>query len=174
MAALAARFCRPHAACASPRTIVTRKFAVSQRTATVSGAFVVARIGAKALDFVSLTVLARLLAPDDFGLIAIAMVFIQIVEAIFEVPVSALLMRARPLTRGLLDTGFTLSLIRGLTVFGVLAVTAFAVARFYSDPRLIWLVVALACAPLARSLVSIRMVLYGRRLNAMPEFWLEV
>lgn len=153
---------------------MTRKLAVSHRTATASGAFVVARIGAKALDFISLTVLARLLTPNDFGLIAIAMVFIQIVEAIFEVPVSALLMRARPLTRGLLDTGFTLSLIRGLTVFGVLAAAALGIANFYSDPRLIWLVVALACAPLARSLVSIRIVLYGRRLDAMPEFWLEV
>lgn len=150
------------------------KSAVSHRTATASGAFVVARIGAKALDFVSLTVLARLLTPDDFGLIAIAMVFIQVVEAIFEVPVGAILIRARPLTRALLDTGFTISTIRGLVVFGVLASAALGIARFYSDPRLLWLVLALACAPLARSIASIRIVLYGRRLEARPEFWLEV
>jgi PST family polysaccharide transporter len=158
----------------SLRTSVSGKTAVSQRTATASGAFVIARIGAKALDFISLTVLARLLTPDDFGLIAIAMVFIQVVEAIFEVPVGAILMRARPITRALLDTGFTVSAIRGLVVFGVLAAAAFGVAHFYSDPRLVWLVLALACAPLARSLSSIRIVLYGRQLRAKPEFWLEV
>ena len=150
------------------------KSAVAHRTATASGAFVVARIGAKALDFISLTVLARLLTPDDFGLIAIAMVFIQVVEALFEVPVGAILIRTRPLTRALLDTAFTISAIRGLVVFGVLASAAFGIARFYSDSRLLWLVLALACAPLARSISSIRIVLYGRRLEARPEFWLEV
>ena len=147
---------------------------VSQRTATASGTYVVARIGAKALDFISLMVLARLLTPGDFGLIAIAMVFIQVVEAIFEVPVGAILIRARPLTRALLDTGFTLSSIRGLVLFGVLAGAAFGIAHLYSDPRLKWLVLALACAPLARSFASIRLVLYGRRLEARPQFWLEV
>jgi PST family polysaccharide transporter len=154
--------------------MVSGKSAVSHRTATASGAFVVARIGAKALDFVSLTILARLLTPDDFGLIAIAMVFIQVVEAIFEVPVGTILIRARPLTRALLDTGFTISAIRGLVVFGALASAALGIARFYSDPRLLWLILALACAPLARSIGSIRIVLYGRRLEARPEFWLEV
>lgn len=120
--------------------------AVSQRTATASGTYVVARTGAKALDFISLMVLARLLTPGDFGLIAIAMVFIQVVEAIFEVPVGAILMRARPITRASLDTGFTLSSIRGLVVFGVLAGAAFGIAHLYSDPRLKWLVMALAGA----------------------------
>jgi O-antigen/teichoic acid export membrane protein len=153
---------------------VSRRSAVSQRTATASSAFVVARIGAKALDFISLTVLARLLTPDDFGLIAIAMVFIQVVEAIFEVPVGAILIPARPLTRALLDTGFTISAIRGLVVFGVLASAALGISHFYSDPRLVWLVLALACAPLARSIASIRIIHYGRRLAAKPEFWLEV
>jgi PST family polysaccharide transporter len=153
---------------------VARQSAISHRTATASGAFVIARLGTKALDLISLTVLARLLTPDDFGLIAIAMVFIQVVETIFEVPIGALLLRAHPLTRALLDTGFTLSAIRGLIVFGLSASAAFAIADFYSDPRLVWLVVALAGAPLARSVGNIRIVLYSRQLNALPEFWLEI
>ena len=161
----------PTVAMPAPRS--SRK-AVSHRTATASGFFVVARIGAKALDFVLLTVLTRLLTPADFGLLAIAMVFIQVFETVFEVPVAASLMRARPLTRALLDTGFTLSTIRGLVIFGTLSAAAVGIADFYSDPRLAWLVVALALAPLARSTASIRIVLYRRRLEASPEFWLEV
>jgi len=156
------------------RTLVARKSGISYRTATASGFYVIASLGARALDFISLAVLARLLTPDDFGLIAIALVFMQTIEAVFDIPIGGLLVRARPLTRALLDTGFTLTLIRGLVVFGLLASAASPIARFYSDPRLFWLVIALACAPLARAVLSIRMVLYARRLDGRPDFWLSV
>lgn len=153
---------------------MNRSGTIAQRTTAASGMFIAARIGARLVDLLTVTILARLLTPEDFGLIAIAVVLMQILETVLEVPFYQALIRARPLRRELVHTAFTLSLGRGLLTAGLLMVAAAPAAWFYDDPRLVPLIIALGAAPLARSLRSPRMIHYARRLDARPEFAIEV
>src|SRR5690606_39992023 len=105
-------------------------------------------------------VLGDLLDTVDFGLVAMAMVLIQIVEAVLELPVIQALLRADRVSDKMLDTAFTLGLMRAsiiaLLVFGL----SQPLARFYDDVRLVNLVQFLALGPMFRGLISPRMVFF--------------
>jgi O-antigen/teichoic acid export membrane protein len=119
----------------------------------------------KSLDFITLLVLARILTPADFGLVAIAMSLIFVVEAVFEMPLNQALVRLPDLTRDHFDTVFTLGALRGLLLAAVLVVAAFPFAAFYKDPRLGPVICLLGVAPIARGLTSPRMVEFVKRIN---------
>lgn len=61
---------------------------VSHRTATASIWTISGKFLARLLDFVSLLILARLLSPTDFGLVAIATSVLVIVETILDLPLT--------------------------------------------------------------------------------------
>lgn len=129
---------------------------------------------ARGIDFVSLLVLGDLLDTVDFGLVAMAMVLIQIVEAVLELPVIQALLRADRVSDKMLDTAFTLGLMRAsiiaLLVFGL----SQPLARFYDDVRLVNLVQVLALGPMFRGLISPRMVFFQRKMNFRTEATIEV
>lgn len=133
-----------------------------------------ARLGAKAIDFVTLLVLARFLTPSDFGLVTIAMSLIYIVEAIFELPLEQALVRLDDIRPGHLDTTFTLSALRGAAVMIALVSLAWPFAYFYDDTRLIPLICLLSLAPTARGLLSPRLVLFVKQLDYRRDFVVQL
>lgn len=138
---------------------------VSKDTASASGIVVSANLLAKFIDLTALIVLARLLTPADFGLVAMAMTLVLIVEKIFDVPLGTGIIRAKRASKIIFDTAFTLSLLRGALVALLIIILGYPVSAFYGDPRLINLFWALAFAPAIRGLVSPRSFLFQRRLD---------
>ena len=112
------------------------------------------------LDVVSLVVLARILAPDDFGLVAIAASFVSIVEGLSAFDVNKVLIRERDDDRALYDTAWTLSVVRGfLSAFAMVLV-----AVFLSGPRLATVLVVLSLSPILNGLQNPRFVTFERDL----------
>lgn len=132
-----------------------------------------ARLVSRVLDLGAMLVLARLLFPRDFGLVAIAMSLIYIVEAALELPTSQALVQLREIEPEHYDTAFTLSLIRGLLLGVIVGSLAWPFARFYSDVRLFPLICVLSTAPIARGLVSPRLADFSKRLDFSPDFIME-
>lgn len=101
-------------------------------------------LAGKGLAFLSTMLLARLLVPEDFGLLAIGMVAITYFDAIADLGVgSAVIYRQEDPERSA-DTAFWLSLLIGLA-FGAAAFFAAApVAAFFKEPRAVAVVRALA------------------------------
>ena len=132
-----------------------------------------ARLISRIIDVTTILVLAHILAPNDFGLVAIAMSLIYIVEAALELPISQALVRLPVLTAAHYDTAFTLSFLRG--TFLSLLICSFSVpfARFYGDRRLVPLVCLLSLAPAARGLFSPRLADFARRLDFSRDFQIE-
>jgi O-antigen/teichoic acid export membrane protein len=144
-------------------------------TKTILGAgwTVSSRLAGRAIDFITVLVLARALTPADFGLTAIATSLVFILDVVFEVPLIVALTRLKDVKKSHLDTAFTLGLMRGLVLsFAVLA-TAWPFARIYSDNRLFFLVAALVVGPIARSLSSPAMVDYVRQMSFRQNFAAE-
>ena len=137
----------------------------SHRTALASILAVGGRLLSRLIDLVALIVLARLLQPADFGLISIAMSLIFIVEAVMELPVSQVLLVERDITRSMMDTAFTLSVLRGLVLAILIGAAAWPFAMVYGDARLLPLIVALALAPAFRGISNPRLALYNRDLD---------
>lgn len=126
------------------------------------------KLGARVIDFVILLVLARILSPDDFGLVAKAMTVILLVESLTETPIIQPILRAAAPDDGFYDTSFTLGLLRSLVLFVVVLAASLPAAAFFDEPRLPLLLGVLALAPMARSLGSPRMADFIRAYNLRP------
>jgi PST family polysaccharide transporter len=146
---------------------------VGRRTA-IGGTWTVgARLISRIVDLATMIVLAHLLQPKDFGLVAIAMTVIFIVEAALELPLSQALVRLKHVEEPHYDTAFTLGLLRGLTLSTIVCLVAWPFAHFYSDHRLLLLVCVLSLAPASRGLVSPRLADFSRNFDFTPDFIME-
>jgi O-antigen/teichoic acid export membrane protein len=147
---------------------------LTRKTAGGATSLISARLASKAIDFVVLLILARLLAPTDFGIIAIAMTAISIIEAVFELPLYQVLVSLDVIERRHLDTAFTLGAMRGLAMAVILSAAAWPLAHFYHDPRLAGLILVLSVAPGLRGLGSPRLVTFAKRMDFRRELACEV
>ncbi len=141
---------------------------VSGRTAAGATLMIVSRLGTRSIDFATLVILGRLLSPADFGLVAIAMSVMMIVEAVSELPTMQALMRVPVLSKAHYDTGFTFAILRALALAIALSALAWPIAQLYGDPRLTGLLCASWIAPASRSLGSPVIVDFFRRFDFRP------
>lgn len=91
-----------------------------RRGVAVTGGIDVIR---QTLELVSGLVMARLLRPEDFGIVAVVMSFIQISHTVGNLGMGAALVQTKDFTRETADAAFTVSSFAalGLTLVGVLA-----------------------------------------------------
>jgi len=148
--------------------------ALSIKTAKAGVWSVGARLLAKSIDFIALIFLARFLGPGDFGLVAMAMTLIFIVEAIFELPLGAALTRVPDPTPRMYETAFTLSSLRGIVIGTILVGVAWPLAHFYNEPRITPLIIALAFAPILRGLASPRLVQFAKQMDFRRQAVMDV
>jgi O-antigen/teichoic acid export membrane protein len=130
---------------------------------------VAGRLGGKLIDFVTLLILAQLLLPADFGLIALAMTAVLLIEALTEVPLTQPILRVSAPTPDYYDTSFTLGVLRACVLAVSVTALAWPIGIFYGEPRLPLLIIALTLAPIMRSLTSPRMIDFTRVYNMWPE-----
>jgi len=131
---------------------------------------VLLRLFDRSLGLISTTVLARLLVPADFGLVAMAMSVIAVIELAtafsFEI---ALIQKPAP-EREHFDTAWTLNII--IAMLGALVTVALArpAASFYGAPRLGPVMWAIAGAWLISGFENTGTVNFRREMNFSAEF----
>lgn len=135
---------------------------------------VAGRVADRLVGLASMVVLARLLVPDDFGLIALAAGMVAVVEALGSFSFDWALLRERELDRPKLDTAWTLRImLDALLALAVVAVGQWAVG-FYAEPRLGPVTQALALALLISAGENIGTVYFRRDMTFDREFILRL
>ncbi|MCU1580187.1 MAG: hypothetical protein JWP19_2391 [Rhodoglobus sp.] len=104
------------------------------------------------LQLVSTVVLARILLPQDFGLIAMVSAIVGIADLIREFGLSGAIVRLREIDDQLWATIYRFSLALGIVTAGLAMASAPLVAALYGDPALVPLTIALAPIVLLNSL----------------------
>ncbi len=132
----------------------------TRRLATGAGWLYAYRWLERLLDFLAIVVLARLLAPGDFGLVAIAASLATIVEGLSAFDVDKALIRTRDDDRALYDTAWTLSALRGLLA----ALAMWTLAPWVADARMAAVLRVLAIGPILNGLKNPRFVTFERDL----------
>ncbi len=108
-----------------------------KKTGTYRGAAMAVTLtwSLRAIGLVSVFILARLLEPEDFGVVGLAMSAVAIVEIFSFLGMRQALLRLPGDQRDYYDTAFTIQLV----VFCALALVLFAIAgpaaAFYDEPR---------------------------------------
>src|SRR5262245_59379519 len=95
------------------------------------------RVCDRLLGLLSTLVLARVLVPADFGLVAMAMSFIALIELASAFSFELALIQRREVERAHYDTAWTLNVAFGLLCGALIALSAPLAAAFYAEPRLI-------------------------------------
>ncbi|HBJ26616.1 oligosaccharide flippase family protein, partial [Cobetia sp.] len=84
--------------------------------------------------------LARLLVPEDFGLLAMVLVFLTIASAMMDSGLQQAILRMPTLGPRDASTAFFSNIAFGVLAYGLLYASAPLIADFYAEPRLIVLV----------------------------------
>jgi O-antigen/teichoic acid export membrane protein len=134
---------------------------------SVRGAMAVASSGAIeiSLRFLSITILARLLVPEYFGLIAMVTAFTGIVEGLRDLGLASATVQRQNITRAQVSNLFWVNAAAGFSFALLFSVLSPAIAAFYGDPRLVGITVALSTAFLWSGLSIQHEALMSRQLR---------
>lgn len=80
-------------------------------------------------QFIVITILARLLLPEDFGIIGMAVIFTGLVQTINELGLSASIIQRKNITENHLSTSFWISLGLGI----ILCITTVTISPYIAD-----------------------------------------
>jgi lipopolysaccharide exporter len=139
-------------------------------TAWITGARVIVNVLALLTTFV----LARLLMPADFGLVALCTTLMLVVTEVTELSLAQALVRHDNPTREHFDTAWTLNACRGLIIGLAFGLAAYPLAHIYGDPRLVGIMGVLGVSIALTGFANPRRILLTRQLIFRPEFVLNV
>ena len=131
---------------------------------------VLVRFADRAVGLASTVILARLLLPSDFGLVALAVSMIALLDVIGELSVELVLIQKQTAERWHYDTAWTLNIIKGLVLAAVLVGISVPAAGFFGEPRVTAVVNWLAIAVVLAGFENIGVVNFRKDLQFHREF----
>lgn len=139
------------------------------------GWMVAARVLTKAIGVVVTIILARLLTPDAFGLVAVGLISVNILKVLTEVGIKqALIKETSENTEMFLNTAWTVELIRGLLIFVLVFITAPYITSFFNQPCATDIIRAMALVPLFNGLTNIKIIYLQKELEFNKYFFYEI
>jgi len=131
------------------------------------------RLSSRALGFIRTIVLARLLFPADFGLIAMAMMVVTGLDSITQTGIQQALIQKKSDIEKCLDTAWTVTLTRNLVLCLILVVAAPMVAGFFEAPRLTDIIRVVSLSVLLSGFANIGIVYFQKDLEFDKQFGFE-
>jgi O-antigen/teichoic acid export membrane protein len=124
--------------------------------------------GVKLLYMIRLLVLAILLTPADFGLIAIALASTSFLMNLTNFGLIPAVVQAKDMDEAQYDAVWTFDVTRSIIVTGLTVIFAPLIAEIFAEPRAVPIIQVLAIRPLLESLISIRIAALNRNLTFRP------
>lgn len=119
-------------------------------------------------------VLARLLTPEDFGLVATAMIVVSLAQLIGDAGMSRALIQREGDTVATANTVFWMNLGLGFVVYCILFVLADLAAKPFGDPRAAAIIRVQGLQVLLMPFVSVHKAVFQKELNFRPLFKLQL
>lgn len=111
------------------------------RDRTATGIFwsFIQRVGARGVSFLAIIILARILSPEEFGLIGMLTIFIQVSLSLVNAGFRQALIRKKTPNQVDYSSVFFLNIFTSLCLYLLIFFTAPFIAEFYNQPPLIHL-----------------------------------
>ncbi|XLZ68505.1 lipopolysaccharide biosynthesis protein [Massilia sp. SR12] len=131
---------------------------------------VAARLLDRMFGVVSTLVLARLLVPADFGLVAMATAVASLLELLGAFSFDLALIQKTDTRREHYDTVWTFGVLFGLTFAALLLLLAAPAAAFYHEPRLVSVMYVMALSYVVGAFNNVGVVAFRKELEFHKEF----
>ena len=125
----------------------------------------VERFATQGVQFLFGIILARLLSPEDYGTIAMPLVFLAIAQCFIDSGFSTALIRKPELTEDDLSTAFYFNIGVGIICYVALFFTSPLIADFYHTPILADLLKVTALATLFNPLCAVQQAILTRKID---------
>ena len=142
----------------------------------VKGSFWVflSRIISQVFTIARLIILARILAPPDFGLMGIALLVMLTLETFFQTGFQQALVQKEKNVEKYLNTVWTVLILRGLILFVILYFIAPYAAIFFAQPTAKTIVQVIGLSILLKAFTNIGTVFFQKELEFKKQFIYEV
>ena len=123
------------------------------------------RVTVRLLGLLSTIVLARLLVPEDFGLIAVAVGITGLIESLTRLGFNQALIHYKNATEEDYSTAWILNMLRGFGVAVVLLVVAYPASLVLEDHRYFSLISVLAIVPIVSGAENVKFIEFDKKLE---------
>lgn len=140
-----------------------------------SSAWIIAgRWGSRAIGLLSTVILARLLTPEDFGLVAIATLIVGFAELIAVRGQRLAIVQKKDPDPDFINSAWTITLLSGF-VFGLIVVALGpAFAYYFGDPRVELVIYVMSIRIFMMGADNIGMMLFIKELDFKRDFYLNI
>ena len=124
----------------------------------------------RSLGMVSMLILARLLVPADFGLMAMATSLVALLELFTAFGVDTALVQRSDATPAHFNSAWTLNVCAGGAIATMMLLLSWPAAYFYREPRVTPVICALALAAAIQGFENIGVVMFRKDMRFDREF----
>lgn len=126
--------------------------------------------GAAAITLIVQIVMARILSPDEFGMLAIILVFVNVGNVIVQSGLNTAIIQAPDVTEHDYSTVFWMSLAISLLIYVAIFTAAPTIAEFYSMPGVVWPLRILVLVLVINAYNAIQEAIVARQLEFRKTF----
>ena len=126
---------------------------------------IISQFGQSGITFLSTIILARILTPDDFGIIGIVSIFIAFSQMMVDSEMGGALLRKKQVDKADYSTLFYYNLIVSLILYGILYCTAPLISDFYGRPQLIEIVRLISLTVIIHAFRVVQRIILFRELK---------
>lgn len=131
---------------------------------------IIMRWSMKAIGLVNMVILARLLSPEDFGILAMSAVFIALIEEMSTINVSLLLIRTQESSKDHNNSAWTVSILQGLIIALLMVLLAPVAAAYFKEDRIIDVIYVLAFLKIVFSFRNVGLIIARKELQFAFDF----
>lgn len=128
----------------------------------------------KIISLVINVILARILSPAEFGIIAMLSVFISLGNSLMDSGLTSSLIRSRFTGQKDYSTVFIFNLIGGISAYVILYIVAPAIAAFYKQPLLIQVVKVYGLTFIINAFFSIQSTLLVKEMHFKQQALIQI
>jgi len=110
-------------------------------------------------------IVARLLAPYDFGLFSITLISLGLSEALTQTGINLTILQSKRKIEFFLDTAWVIAILRGLVIALLVASLALVLPNFYHETKLTQLIILASLIPLIKGFINPMIVSLQKDLN---------
>lgn len=122
------------------------------------------------IGIVSTLILARILVPADFGVVAMASIIVAFIDIIFDLGVNVALIQTKDPGKSFYNTAWTLRLMQSVCVAGIVFGFSELAGVYYGDPRVPSVVQCMAGGILITSFENIGIIAFQKNLDFASDF----
>ena len=122
----------------------------------------------------STVVLARLLSPEDYGLIGMVTVFISFADLFKDLGLSAATLQKLDINHKQVSTLFWINFAVSCLIALIVAALAPGIAWFYGEPRLVWVTIVLSTGFILSGLTVQHETLLKRQMRFTNLAWIQI